>query len=124
MISATMSVDKMAEVVKGALNELFPGGTGKMQDSYVAKRLVILEDEAAAFEAEAVSLRDKLKKQLVHNILVAENKLTDSVYKEKLMKRELISLEDKLQDLMPEAVEPAEKVEQNEQTVDISDAVS
>lgn len=124
MISATMSVDKMAEVVKGALNELFPGGTGKMQDSYVAKRLVILEDEAAAFEAEAVSLRDKLKKQLVHNILVAENKLTDSVYKEKLMKRELISLEDKLQDLMPEAVESAEKVEQNEQTVDISDAVS
>ena len=131
MISATMSVDKMAEVVKGALSELFPSGM-KTQDSYTSKRLVALEDEVEAYAAESDSLKTKLKTSLVHNILVAEGKLEDEAYKSKLMSREIVSLEDKLEDLFPGqvadkvTVEDAEnKVEGDDvdnKTVDIQDA--
>ena len=131
MISATMSVDKMAEVVKGALNELFPGGM-KTQDSYASKRLVALEDEVEAYAAESDSLKTKLKTSLVHNILVAEGKLEDEVYKSKLMSREIVSLEDKLEDLFPGQVADKVTVEDAEaeaeggdvdnKNVDIQDA--
>ena len=131
MISATMSVDKMAEVVKGALNELFPGGM-KTQDSYTSKRLVALEDEVEAYAAESDSLKTKLKTSLVHNILVAEGKLEDEAYKSKLMSREIVSLEDKLEDLFPGQVADKVTVEDTEnqaegddvdnKNVDIQDA--
>ena len=120
MISATMSVDKMAEVVKGALNELFPGGM-KTQDSYASKRLVALEDEVEAYAAESDSLKTKLKTSLVHNILVAEGKLEDEVYKSKLMSREIVSLEDKLEDLFPGQVADKVTVEDAETEVEGGD---
>lgn len=129
MISATMSVDKMAEVVKGALSELFPGGTAKVQDSYMGKRLGALEDEVEAYEAETLSLKEKLKKSLVHNILVAEGKLQDDGYKTKLMSREIVSLEDKLTDLTPEALVAeaeavAESIINGNNPVDITDGAA
>ncbi len=69
----------------------------------------------------------------ITNILVAEGKLEDEVYKSKLMSREIVSLEDKLEDLFPGQVADKVTVEDAEteveggevdnKNVDIQDAV-
>lgn len=71
----------------------------QVSDSYSSERIEALESEIEALESEFNTINDKYRSLVVEQILIAEKKVEDSEYRERLTKRSLVSLSDKLEDL-------------------------
>lgn len=80
----------------------------KVSDSYTADRVEALETEVEILIAENAQITDKYKNIVIGQILTSEGKTEDKEYAEKLSKRSLQSLSDKLEDLTAPAVKKEE----------------
>lgn len=90
----------------------------KVSDSYTGERVEALESEVEILIKENSQLTDKYKEIVINQILAKENKLEDAEYKEKLSKRSLQSLSDKLEDLGIAVVPTTEKPNKEKQIKD------
>lgn len=112
-------IDSIVEKVALKLKELV-----SLDDSssYSVDRVNMLETEIEALEDENTSLSKTLKSNVVHQILLVEDKCEDTEYKTMLVKRSLESLSDKLSDLTIGAADSAS--EGLDEDVNIDDASS
>lgn len=76
----------------------------KVDDSYLYQRNQTLEREIEEIEADYNKLNDMYRKLVVDQILTIEDRFSDADYRERLNKRSIQSLSDKLDDLRDQAV--------------------
>ena len=84
-------VSKVVDEIKKSFN---------VSDTYAASRLKSLQKVNDSLETEIQSLSDKLRLNTINQILTLEDKMSDNDYKAKLESRSIISLEDKLADIL------------------------
>jgi galactokinase len=106
------AMSKIAATVVEGLKAVFT-----VSDSFSAQRMRTLEKEVAALNKELSSLEDKYKNNIVLQIAQLEDNIGNTEYTSKLNGRSLVSLEDKLQDLL-DSVAKEKKDDYNEQNQD------
>lgn len=92
-----ISDEHIAQIIAGVTNGMKEAFN--VSDSFSIQRIKSLQRANIDLENEVQNISDKYRKNVINQILAIEDKLTDADYADKLDKRSILSLEDKLADI-------------------------